>query len=318
MHAEDAAQTQTLVSVIVVTHNNERLINDCIAAVRRSVPAPLARLIVIDNASSDSTCELVRSVSPPVELIALERNEGFARAVNHARDHVRTPYIALVNSDAFPDPGCIERLVTRMQADPRIGIVGARLRYPSGRLQPAAGTFPSLLGDLWVALFLHHVPGLSRLGIGYFADARLYERPREVDWVSGAVCAARIEAGPLPASSFMYGEDVEWARSCRAAGLRVWLEPYASAVHIGRASVDASHDAAFVQRQRAQFELEWFTRSGRAAALLARAVLVVHALARIALYSPAALIHRGDRRVTEYAALLRAALGQRQSAVGDG
>src|SRR5205823_170332 len=136
---------------------------------------------------------------------------------------------------------------------------GARLRYPSGRLQPSAGTFPSLLGDLWVALFLHRVPGLSRAGLGYLVDQRLYRTPRQVDWVSAAVCAARVQVGPLPDSRFMYGEDVEWALASCAAGWQVWLEPSATAVHISRASVDDTREAGFVQRQRVEFELRWFS-----------------------------------------------------------
>jgi len=300
------------VSVVVVTHNNSLLIGDCLRAIFASLPHDGGEVIVVDNASTDDTLAAIGRTDLPVELLALERNEGFAGGVNRGLDTARGACVALVNSDAFPDAGCIERLVELLERDPRVGIVGAKLRYPSGALQPSAGTFPSLRAGLWVALFLHRAPGLSRLGIGYFADPRLYRAARRVDWVSGAVCAARGDLGRLPETTFMYGEDVEWAAACRAAGREVWLEPAATAVHIGRASVDASQDPGFAQRQRVSFELAWFAPRGETAVLAARAVLVLHALTRLLVHGACdAARGRGAGRAHEYRALARAALTMR-------
>lgn len=299
----------TVVSVVVVTHNNSQLVTACFDAIFNSLGTYSAEVIVVDNASTDGTPDVIARGRWPVTVIPLEENVGFAEAVNVAWGVSQGRYFALVNSDAFPDPGCIDKLVGTLERTPRVGMVGPKLRYPSGRLQPSAGTFPSLLGGLWVALFLHRVPGLSRLGIGYLTDERLYRRPRRVDWVSAAVCVARSEAGPLPTSSFMYGEDVDWALACRNAGLEVWLEPTATAIHVGRASVDQSQDIGFAQRRRAQFELAWFARRGPLAQLVARLTLLVHALMRLLLYGGLTVLrgHR-DRRVAEYVALLRSAL----------
>jgi GT2 family glycosyltransferase len=300
------------VSVVVVTHNNRDLIGDCLSAIFGAVGGCDAEVIVVDNASTDSTPYVIAAGKWPVDVIALTENVGFAQAVNRARGKARGRYLALVNSDAFPDADCIDRLVYALEARPCAGIVGAKLRYPSGRPQPSAGTFPSLLGTLWVALFLHRVPGLSQLGIGYLANSRLYRAPRRVDWVSAAVCAARVEIGPMPTSSFMYGEDVEWALATRDAGYEVWIEPAATAVHIGRASVDHSHPAGFAQRRRVDFELTWFGRRGASAELLARLNLIVHALMRLPIYGVLSVVNRRrDHRVREYAVLLRAALTSR-------
>ncbi len=299
-------------SVLVVTHNNRELIARCLDAIFASRRD--AQVIVIDNASSDGTLAVVADGAWPVEVLALEANAGFAKAVNAGWQRARGRYVALVNSDAFVDPDCLPALARALGSRPQAGIVGARLRYADGRHQASAGTFPSLRSELWVALFLHRVPGLSRAGIGYLADPKLYSRPRLVDWVSAAVCAARNEVGPLPESRFMYGEDVEWAAAARAAGWEVWIEPAETAMHISAASVTESQAAGFAQRTRAQFELEWFPR----AQLRVRAVLVVHALARVVIYAGSGMLRgRRDRRVGEYLALLRAALSPR-SRLGSG
>jgi GT2 family glycosyltransferase len=297
------------VSVVVVTHNNCDLIGTCLGAIFESVRTHSAEVVVVDNASTDGTLRAIADGKWPVEVIPLSENVGFASAVNRAWELTRGRSVALVNSDAFPDRGCIDKLVSVLERRPYVGVVGGQLRYPSGLLQPSAGTFPSLCGGLWVALFLHRAPWLSRLGIGYLADQRLYCAPRRVDWVSAAVCAARADVGPLPTSSFMYGEDVEWAWACRDAGFEVWLEPAATAVHVGRASVDQSQDAGFAQRRRVEFELAWFANRRPLARLAARLVLLVHALLRLGAYAALGCLRRQpDERAREYAVLLRAAL----------
>jgi GT2 family glycosyltransferase len=302
------------VSVIVVTHNNESLIVGCLRAIHAGIVRNSYEVIVVDNDSTDGTLAAIPDDLKPWRVIALEKNIGFAQANNAGIEVCRGRLVALVNSDAFPDPGSIDRLVEAIDKLPHAGIVGARLRYPSGRPQPSVGRFPSLTGGLWVALFLHRMPLSARLNIGVCAHPSLYRARQRVDWVTAAFCVARREVGYLPAGGFMYGEDIEWALACSQAQLQVWLEPAATAVHIGRASVDQSQSPGFAQERRAQFELEWFARRGLLVQLAARVVLVVHALLRLILYGGlAALRGRRDGHMGEYTALLRAALARHPS-----
>jgi N-acetylglucosaminyl-diphospho-decaprenol L-rhamnosyltransferase len=307
----DASEEIPEASVIVVTHNNESLIVDCLRAIEVGIARHSYEVIVVDNNSSDRTIAAIPDDLKPWRPVALKRNVGFARATNTGIEASRGRLMVLVNSDAFPDPGSIDRLIDAIDELPRAGIVGARLRYPTGQPQPSVGRLPSLMGGLWVALFLHRMPLTARLDIGISVHPSLYRSRRRVDWVTGAFCVARREAGFLPAGAFMYGEDIEWALACRHEGLEVWLEPAATAVHIGRASVDQSQEQGFAQEQRVRFELAWFARSGRLAQLGARGVLVIHALSRLILYGGlAALPGRRARRLGEYRTLLRAALSR--------
>jgi GT2 family glycosyltransferase len=314
MSPQDADATGPDASVIVVTHNNESLIADCLRSIEAAIQASNCEVIVVDNHSSDGTLAAIPGGADAPQVIALDRNAGFAAATNAGIEASRGRLVVLVNSDAFPDPGSIDRLIQALDELPGAGIVGGRLRYPSGEQQPSVGRFPSLLGGLWVALFLHRAPLTGRAGIGISAHPDLYRSRRAVDWVTAAFCIARREAGPLPAAAFMYGEDVAWAVACRRAGFEVWFDPAATAVHIGRASVDQSQDLGFAQRRRAQFELEWFAHRGRLVQLAARAVLAIHALVRLTLYGGlSAVRRRRDHRVGESTALLRAALSRHRS-----
>jgi GT2 family glycosyltransferase len=316
MSAQDANPTRPAASVIVVIHNNASLIEDCLRSIKAGVLVNTYETIVVDNASTDGTLAAIPDDLRPDSIIALKENAGYAAANNVGIDASRGRLIVLLNSDAFPDPGSIDELIEAIDELPRAGIVGGRLRYPTGKPQPSVGTFPSLSSGLWVAMFLHRMPLSARLNIGVSAHPALYRSRRAVDWVTGAFCVARREAGHLPTGTFMYGEDVAWALVCREAGLEVWFDPSATAVHIGRASVDQSQDPGFAQRQRVQFELAWFARRGFLVQLAARGVLVVHALLRLALYGALSVARgRADRRLSEYASLLRAALSSRPARI---
>jgi GT2 family glycosyltransferase len=311
MSAQRAHDPGPDVSAIVVTHNNEALVERCLESIEDAARVNSCEVVVVDSGSTDRTSAIVRNHPSRPRLVELGENVGFAAATNVGIRHSSARLLALVNSDAFPDPGSIDALVTAIDELPAAGIVGARLRYPDGRAQPSSGQFPSLLGGLWVALFLHRAPLLARLGIGIRAHPALYRGRRRVDWVTAAFCIARRDCGELPERGFMYGEDVEWAFACRAAGLEVWCDSEATAEHIGRASVEQSQRRGFAQLQRVQFELAWHARAGRLRALAARGVLATHALLRIVvLAAKAPLSSDPTRGICEHIVLLRAALAR--------
>jgi len=300
------------VSVIVVTFNDASLIKRCLCAVKHSVNEYVAEILVIDNSSIDSTVQCASDSAPEADITRLDHNIGFAAANNIGFQKARGRYIVLVNSDAFPDPGSIDCLVRRADSDASIGLVGGRLRYPSGRQQPSAGRFPSLLGNLAVALFLHRLPLISRLQFSVYANPTHYSQARRVDWVSGAFCLARRQVGSLPAAGFMYGEDVEWAWQAREAGFRTCIEPSATAVHLLAGGSTSVSSARLRQARRAEFDLRWFSRRGPFATVCARAVMSIHALLRIVLYTAALPVRRRWARgnVAEFRGLLRVALGR--------
>jgi GT2 family glycosyltransferase len=309
MQAPEAGVPPVDVSVIVVTFNNEKIIGRCLTAVRQSVERYAAEVLVVDNASTDATLQRVRDTAPDAVIIPLERNVGFAAANNVAIEQARGRYVALVNSDAFPDPGAIDQLVNRAEGDPGIGLIGARLRYASGRSQPSAGRFPSLRNNLAVALLLHRLPVTSRLRLSVFADPAHYARAHRVDWVSGAFCLARRSVGPLPTAGFMYGEDVEWARRAAQKGYETWIEPSATAVHLSGGATDSVEAAQLRQTRRIEFELRWFGARGRWAVAAARLIMALHAAVRVGLY--VAILPVRPRRaragIAEFCTLLRGA-----------
>jgi GT2 family glycosyltransferase len=299
--------TSVDVSVVVVTYNNEAVIERCLRAVEDSVTGHSYELLVVDNASDDRTVALVEETAPSAVVSKQPRNLGFAAANNLALEYARGRFVVLVNSDAFIDPGAVDLMVDLAETSPSIGIVGARLRDAAGRFQPSAGRFPSLPGNLAVAVLAHRIPPFSHLESTVFADASLYSRARRVDWVSGAFCLARPEIGPLPSDGFMYGEDVEWARIARARGFESWIEPGAGAIHLGAGGDETLESARRRQAYRVQFERRWFGQRGWASAFGSRLVMTIHAVVRLALFAGLWPLrpHAARLRLGEFTSLLR-------------
>lgn len=268
-------------TTVIVTHDNADIIEPCLAAVAAACSRHVQEIIVVDNGSRDGTPDLVRRVAPEVKLIALSANRGFAAANNIGRGRGGGRFVALINSDCFPDPGSIDLLLGALQGRPAAGLAGGSLRHADGRRQSSAGQLPTIVSELWLALGLHRFPPTAPLGIGNLHAAGLYERPRRVGWVSGAFCLARREIGPMPELGFMYGEDIEWAAQAAEGGFEVWLEPAARALHLGGASA-AKSGSGFMEARRVEALIRWFGRRGRGHVVLIRIVMFLHALLRLA------------------------------------
>src|SRR5262249_17872195 len=110
------------VSVVIVSWNAREFLRKCLVSIRSTAADCVSDVIVVDNASSDGSPEMVRKEFPEVELIEPGDNLGFARANNLAMQKPRGDYLALINSDVVVEPGCIQRLMKFMDEQPHVGL----------------------------------------------------------------------------------------------------------------------------------------------------------------------------------------------------
>jgi GT2 family glycosyltransferase len=208
-------------SIVIPTYNTAAMTLRCC----RSVLGAGAEVIVADDGSTDGTAELLARAVPGVRVVRLESNRGFATAANRGVEAASAPIILLLNSDAFPEPGALDALLTAFE-DPRLGVAGAQLLNEDSSEQWSGGHTPTLA---WIAAAV--------TGAGRFA--RFFRRRgparREVDWVSGAAMAFRREvwaaAGPLNESYRFYCQDIDFCLRARAAGWDVRIVPDFRVVH---------------------------------------------------------------------------------------
>jgi hypothetical protein len=239
--------TDPEVSVIVVSWNTRELTRACLESVRNHARARPLEVVVVDNDSADGSVDMVRADFPEATLVVNSANLGFGRGVNAGLAVARGKHIMLLNSDTLLEDDVVDRLVSALEVEPDVGLVGAGLSYPDGRLQPSCGRFPSLGRELASLVS----PGnlLGRLGSAPrfpspFHSHADHASDRDVDWVAGACLLARAEAvedvGPFDDRIFLFGEEWDWCWRFRKAGWRVVHRPAASVVHVGSASMESS------------------------------------------------------------------------------
>ncbi len=235
------------VDVGVVTYNTREL---TVAALRRLLDSEQGvdiRLLVRDNASADGTGDAIADLVPEAELDRGATNVGFAAGVNSLIARGDAPWFLALNSDAWPEPDAIGRLVATGEAAPSAGAIAPRLETPDGELEHSTHAFPSL------AVAAATAAGGYRLVAPQWARRRalhgawLHDQPREVDWAVGAALLMRRAAldavGGFDERFFMYAEDVEWCWRARDAGWTTWFEPSALVRHVGNASGASAYGA---------------------------------------------------------------------------
>jgi len=179
---------------VIVSWNNEREIADCLQSIRDHTDGIPCEVWVVDNASRDGTCGLIREQFPEVCLIANRENRGFPIANNQAFERLTGRYTLILNPDTILCPGTLRACVEYLEAHPETGAVGCRLVYANGETQyDCARRFPDLL-TLFVETFYLHMlfPRLPLLGGTHMRHWNHLDS-RDVDCLSGAFMLVRSE-----------------------------------------------------------------------------------------------------------------------------
>lgn len=252
------------ISVVVVSFNTRDLLRECLTTLRRESEGIATEIFVVDSASRDGSADMVEAEFPDVTLIRSSVNLGFAGANNQAFSRARGRYLILLNSDAFLKPLALRRSIDYMDADPRIGLGGARLIGADGSWQASCRMFPSPLNDF-----------LALSGLAYkFPKSRFFGRqdhtwadqnlPADADWVPGAYSIIRRtvleQVGYFDEQFFLYYEEVDLCRRIKKAGYGVRYWPDVVVVHLGGES-SKTISSLTMSRSGAQLEL-WRMRSG--------------------------------------------------------
>jgi GT2 family glycosyltransferase len=214
------------VTAVVVAWRSAAFIDACLDAVAAAAPG---RIVVVDNASTDGTAGRL-AARDDVDVLRLDRNRGFAGGIAAALEQVTTPFLALVNDDAEPQPGWLDALLAPF-AEPdgdALGATTAKLVLPDGRINNAGG---ALLPDLY---------GYDR-GLGDPDDGR-WDTAEDVEAFCGAGAVLRTASvrgvGGFPAHFFLYYEDTDTSLRLRRAGWRIRYVPAARIIHRHSASAD--------------------------------------------------------------------------------
>lgn len=251
-------------SICIVSWNTRELLDACLVSIRTLPDCVTREVIVVDNASSDGTAQMVRADHPEVRLIANTENVGYAAGNNQAIAVASGGLILLLNPDIVVLEGALDTLVGFLHEYPQAAAVAPRLVLMDGSTQASCRSFPAPDVVLYEAL------GLSRL----FPRSRRFGKYRMTWWdydderpvpqpMASAFLVRRPaldEVGLMDEQFPIFFNDVDLCKRLWDAGWEIWYTPRASMVHLGGAStrqvrrrmIDESH-RSFVRFYRKHY-----------------------------------------------------------------
>lgn len=222
-------------SIIILSFNTKDITDECLRRLRSS------EVIVLDNASTDGSPEMIEKKYPWVKLIKSRENTGFAKGNNIAMKHSNNPIVLFLNSDCFVEKDTLEKASLYFK-NKSCDALGVRLTHENGKLQPSAGDLPNPLNTiLWI------------FGIAnsfHPKNSEFFEKEKQVGWVTGAFLMMRKKvfekAGGFDEKIFMYMDEVDLCKRINMAGAKICFTPDIAVTHMQRASNKDAPERAFV------------------------------------------------------------------------
>lgn len=223
--------TETKSTIVIPNFNGRRFLATCLGSIARQTRSDV-HTIVVDNGSEDGSVPWMEKHYPEVQVIALEENQGFSKAVNVGVRAAATEYIMLLNNDTELDANFVAAAIGALEQYPSYHVIAPKMvAFHERNILDGAGD------------------GVFRGGGGYRIgtkeeDCELFDRPREV---FGACAGAAIfrqsffsEVGLFDESFFAYLEDVDINHRANLRGLKTLYLPTAIVYHIGSATTGSS------------------------------------------------------------------------------
>lgn len=230
-------QARPDLSIIIVSWNVRDLLRACLRSLT-TAPCPLTtELIVIDNASTDGSAEMVAAEFPDAKLICNSANLGFTRGNNQGLALARGRYVLFLNPDTEVVGDALATMVAYMEAHPRVGALGPQLRYGDGSFQSSRRRFPGLATALFEStpLAWHWPAARNPWARRYHMADTPNDQTQPVDWLVGAALLVRRavldQVGGFDEGYFMYSEELDLCRRIKATGWEVHYLPQAQIIH---------------------------------------------------------------------------------------
>jgi GT2 family glycosyltransferase len=277
----------TEVSVVVVSWNTQDILCDCLRSIYEQGGEIDLEVIVIDNASTDGSVEMVKKDFPQVTLIENSQNRGFAAACNQGIKVAGCRYILILNSDIVICESAIAKTVMYADNHPEVGIVGCQVWENQNTIQMTCFRFPSLLNLLLETFALNRILRKNRFFGREWMLWWTRDSESEVDVVSGMFMLVRRraidEVGLMDESYFLLYEETDWCYRFSKAGWKRTFWPGAKIIHVdgGSQSRKQANPRMIVQFRKSTLI---FYRKHRTFAeyLSARLILVFYCILRCA------------------------------------
>lgn len=205
-----------LVSIIIVNLDGQNVLNKCLISLK-DIFYNNTEILLVDNASQDSSIEIAKKLIPSIIVIKLEKNLGYAKPNNIGAKKANGKYLLFLNNDTFVEPNFLDELVQVIENDSTISICQSMLLKPNGEIDSS--------GDF-----------IDKLGVAYNSKTKT-NQIREIFSARGASMLVKKEhfekISGFDETFFAFFEDVDLSWRTWIINQRVVLVPTSIVYHIG-------------------------------------------------------------------------------------
>jgi N-acetylglucosaminyl-diphospho-decaprenol L-rhamnosyltransferase len=268
-----------MVTIVIVNWNSGPLLERCIRSIQEHASG--CEIVVVDNASEDSSLSFLPQPGLPLLLLKNQTNAGFAAAANQGWRTGRGEPVLFLNPDAECLAGGVESLAQQLARDPGIWAAGGCLLDSSGSPQVGFNVraFPSIASVAAEMLLLDEIWKLNPWTRRYRMSGWDHNSVRDVDQPAAACLMVRrtvleslggFDERFRPA----WFEDVDLCKRMRDAGGRIVFEPQARFLHHGGISLQSLSAAGFLRYFHTNQILYFEKHHGRRAAARVRRLII--------------------------------------------
>jgi len=229
-------------SIVILSFNTRELLRECVASIKKTTPKDLSyEIIVVDNASSDGSAEMVSDTFKDVKLIANKENVGYTKGNNRGVKEASGRYILFLNADTIVYEDTLGAMVAFMDEHEKVGAATCLVELVNGKLDDSCHRgFPTPWRSFSHFSGFSKIFPRSKLFTGYALGYLDLNTTHEVDSCSGAFMIVRRVAGEeigwWDEDFFWYGDDLDFCYRLKEKGWRVYFVPEVKILHYKGAS----------------------------------------------------------------------------------
>jgi N-acetylglucosaminyl-diphospho-decaprenol L-rhamnosyltransferase len=224
-------------TIIISCYNTRDLVADCLHSIYQNAPSEAYEIILVDDASTDGTSEMVCLAFPEVCLLRNDVNRHYTYSNNRGLDRARGNYVLLLNNDTVVLPQAFDAMIDFLRKHPEAGAVGCKLLNEDGSTQPSAkaplGPATAVFGAQSFLTKLFPNNRFARRHVLHIG--RDTGEPFVAGFVSGAASMMPLKVmrtvGRLD-ESFFYHVDADYCKRIGEMGYTCFYLPTAAIIHL--------------------------------------------------------------------------------------
>ena len=223
-------------SVIILSYNVEKLLKKAIQAVNETYKEKSLQIIVVDNASSDGSVDMVKKNFPKVDLVKSDTNMGFAAGNNLVRKIAKGDVVLFLNPDTEVKGRAIRKCLEILTSRSELGSITCKVMLPNGKIDYSCHRgLPTVWNTFCFWTKLSKIFPKSSTFAGYEATYLDTNESHYIDCISGTFLMIKRKVldkvNWWDEDYWWNGEDIELCYRIKKAGYKIWYEPTERMIH---------------------------------------------------------------------------------------